>query len=115
MSTSCASVIHSGRPPGASPPDLHERWRHGFVFGLIDAARSPDLDHVCRHGWATIEHRISFLNGLVGFLNSFIIYTPSTLTVVCAAPPTPSEPEAPGWPPAAPRSSSALPPPKLPR
>jgi len=84
LSVGCgATVVRSGLPAGRPPDAYDERWHHGFIFGLVDASGPYDLREICPLGWS--EMRVT--NSVLGvFLQSVTIgiYTPSSVTIICA-------------------------------
>ncbi len=93
--TGCYStVVRSGLPAGTSPAGWEERWHASFLFGAVES-RPGDLRLVCPQGWSEIRGQTSFLQGVLHVLSLFV-YTPGTVTVVCAGqpgdpPPRPGE------------------------
>lgn len=100
-----STTVTSGLPPGPSPLSARERWHSGFVAGIAEASGPYELSAFCPHGWSRIETETSFWNGLVEALTG-IVYSPQTVTIVCAAAPPP----APGFAPAP--LAPPLPPPR---
>jgi hypothetical protein len=79
-----ATTIHSGKPPGVSPPDWHDRWHSGMLFGSVELSGPYDLNAICPHGWSEVRTRMTALNALLTVL-TFDIYSTQTISVVCAA------------------------------
>lgn len=83
--TGCASTtLRSGKPPGEVPAGYDERWHPSFLFGLVPLHESYDLSQICRGGWAEVRVSADPFTALSGLLTLFV-YSPSRLTVVCAA------------------------------
>lgn len=78
------TTIRSGRPPGDVSFVADDKWHSGFLSGTQEASGPYAMDELCPHGWATIETRTSFANGLVEHA-AFHIYNPQTVKVTCAA------------------------------
>jgi hypothetical protein len=96
--TSCApTIVRTGLPAGRVPELYDERWHHGFVFGLADASGAYEIEKICPRGWS--EMRVETPVGL-GIIQvaTLGLYTPSRVTIVCAAtstdPPDPAGEEA---------------------
>jgi Bor protein len=86
----CApTIVRTGLPPGKTPEQYDDRWHHGLFFGLADASAAYDVDKICPMGWS--EFRVETTTGF-GILQVLTagIYTPSRVTIVCAA--TPQDP-----------------------
>lgn len=67
--------------PAARANDL---WYHGLVGGVVDLSGPLDLDKLCPNGeWTEINVRTSFLNGLLGSMILWGIWSPQTVTVYC--------------------------------
>ena len=73
-------AVVSGVEAAAEPS--YDRWRHHFLFGLIDPNDEVGLREVCPAGIAVIEHEQAPLNVLVSWVTAFI-YTPTTVRVYC--------------------------------
>jgi hypothetical protein len=83
--TGCwATTIHSGKPPGASPPGWSDHWHSGLLFGSIELSGPYDLNAICPHGWSEVRTRMAALNAVLTVI-TFDIYSTQTITVVCAA------------------------------
>lgn len=81
----CASTtLRSGKPPGEVPPQYDERWHPSFLFGLVPVHERYDLFRICRTGWSEVRVRPDPFTALAGLLTLFV-YSPSRLTIVCAA------------------------------
>lgn len=96
-----ASVVRSGLPAGRTPDGYDERWHHGFLLGLVDASGPYDVASICPHGWSEMRTGSWFLSGALQFL-TLGLYTPSTVTIVCAQTAA-DPPDAPGEEPLPPR------------
>lgn len=81
LSTACFhQVVQTGRPAGTTT--VLKPWVSTWVFGLV-AAQPIDVSKTCTSGVATVETRMSFLNGLVGGL-TLGIWSPQEVKVTCA-------------------------------
>ena len=81
----CASTtLRSGKPPGEVPARYDERWHPSFLFGLVPLHERYDLSQICRSGWAEVRVSADPFTALAGLLTLFV-YSPSRLTIVCAA------------------------------
>ena len=81
----CASpTLRSGMPPGRVPAGYDERWHPSFLFGLMPMHERYDLAQICRTGWSEVRIRPDPFTALAGLLTLFV-YSPSRLTIVCAA------------------------------
>lgn len=74
--------IGTGAPEDA--PVVYKHWQHHWLFGLIRPKLQKELDvaRVCPSGNATVHEEMSFVNGLVDILTTFI-YAPTTVTITC--------------------------------
>jgi hypothetical protein len=79
-----STAIHSGKPPGATPPGWHDRWHSGMLFGSIELSGPYDLDAICPRGWSEVRTRMAALNAVLTVV-TLDIYSSQTITVVCAA------------------------------
>lgn len=79
------STIRSGLAPGAAPKEWVDRWHHAFLFGLDELPGPITPDLACPLGWAQVDTAIDPMQGTVSLL-TLGIYTPATVTVVCADP-----------------------------
>ena len=83
----CAeTVFRSGLPAGQTAPSYDRRWRDALLYGTVEPARPVPLDQICPIGWSEIRVTPTFPAALLGWV-TLGIYTPTTVTVVCAAPP----------------------------
>lgn len=84
-SAGCASTtLRSGKPPGDVAPNYDERWHPAFLFGLVPMHGRYDLSQICRRGWSEVRLQADPFTALAGLLTLFV-YSPSRLTIVCAA------------------------------
>jgi len=87
LSAACGgTTLYSGAPPGRVPPGYAERWHSAFLFGSIPVDPTYDLDRLCPEGWSEIRLEPDEFTALLGLFTLFV-YSPSRLTIVCAAPP----------------------------
>jgi hypothetical protein len=77
-------VVRSGQPAGDVTSDHRARWHDSFLFGTTEGRREP-LDELCPRGWSEIRVSSSFTQALLSW-STLGIYTPTSVTVVCAAP-----------------------------
>jgi Bor protein. len=76
--------VETGRAPGNQR--IENGWAPGYLGGLVSP--SPvDAKSSCPNGISRVETERSFLNGLVAFA-TLSIYTPMSISVTCAAPPS---------------------------
>jgi hypothetical protein len=87
--TACIVVFsgcyHATVTTGLTPSTevIHETFASSWVYGLVPPnAISAELK--CKHGVATVETQLSFLNQVVGII-TIGIYTPMDIKVTCAA------------------------------
>ncbi len=85
LSTGCAThhaVVKTGIDPGLRK--VEDKWADSYVGGLV-APDHVEVGERCGEGGvATVETRISFLNGLVSTL-TFGIYSPMEIVVTCGS------------------------------
>lgn len=82
---SCASTrIYSGKPPGRTTRDYDARWHSALLFGGIALSKPYEPERACRHGWAEVRVEPDAFT-FIASLATLFIYTPSRVTVVCAA------------------------------
>lgn len=94
----CASTtLRSGKPPGQVPARYDERWHPAFLFGLVPVHDRYDLSKICRSGWSEVRLRSDPFTALAGLLTLFV-YSPSRLTIVCAADERAAPPALPDYP-----------------
>lgn len=79
------TTIRSGRAPGPVPPGWEDRWHHSFVFGLDELPGPIPLDALCPDGWSEVDTAIDPIQSVMALL-TLGIYTPTTVSVVCAEP-----------------------------
>jgi hypothetical protein len=88
LSSGCfRTTVRSGHPPSDPAEGFEQRWHSGWVGGSVEASGPHDLARACPHGWAQIETKTDASQGLITLL-TLSIYSPQTVTVVCAAPPS---------------------------
>lgn len=108
--TGCATVVHSGLPPGEVADGWDGRWQHAFFAGALDLGSDPGLARLCPEGWSEVRVFTTLLNVLAALPTFGLVYLPYSTRVVCAAPGAPPGPPPLVWP-----AGSAYPPPLPPR
>jgi hypothetical protein len=83
------TTIRSGYPPDDPPQQWEDRWHSGWLLGAIEASGPHDLSRACPGGWSQIETVTDPSQSLITLL-TIGIYTPQTVTVVCAVKPSPA-------------------------
>ncbi|HEX3596409.1 MAG TPA: hypothetical protein VHU80_14970 [Polyangiaceae bacterium] len=78
------AVVRSGKPAGNVAAGYDARWHDSFLFGTVEGASTP-LRSICPGGWSEIRVSASFPAALIEW-STLGIYTPTNVTVVCAAP-----------------------------
>jgi len=87
FASGCASTqVRSGLAPGSVAKGYDQRWQAAFLFGALPATEQHDLGELCPAGWAEIRLEADVFTGLAGLLTLFL-YSPSRVTIVCAARP----------------------------
>jgi hypothetical protein len=110
LSSGCfRTVVRSGHPPDAAPGAYDQRWHSGFVAGLVETSGPHPLDEVCPGGWAEVRTETDPLHSFANIVTT-TIYSPQSVTVVCAAKGAPTAPPLAGYDVPAPPASSAYPP-----
>jgi hypothetical protein len=85
LTAGCAhTTLRSGLPPGDSPRAYTDKWHAAFLFGLVEASGPYDLDGICPSGWSEVTLEPDPFTALAGLVTLFI-YSPSRVTIVCAA------------------------------
>ncbi|MGC4091354.1 MAG: hypothetical protein QM756_26440 [Polyangiaceae bacterium] len=80
----CASTrMFSGKPPGEAAPGYDSRW-HSALFAGALPLHTYQLSQICRDGWSEVKLEADPFT-FFATLGTLLIYTPSRLTVVCAA------------------------------
>lgn len=73
------ATVNTGVAPVAPPV---KEWKHSWIAGLVPPSQ-VDAKSICGEDEiARIETKLTFVNGLVGFLTASI-YTPMEVTVTC--------------------------------
>ena len=86
LACGCAhTTLQSGLPPGDSPRPFTNKWHAAFLFGLVEASGPYDLEQICPGGWSEVTVEPDAFTGLAGLITLFS-YSPSRVTIVCAAP-----------------------------
>ena len=86
-STGCSElVVRSGLPAGNAANGYDARWHDSFFFGTFEPAPVPEPGSLCPRGWSEWRVSASFEAALLQW-RTLGVYTPSEVTVVCAAPP----------------------------
>jgi hypothetical protein len=81
----CASTtLYSGKTPGETAPGYDARWHPTFLFGSVEYSDVQDLDVACPSGWSEIHVGPDAFTVGASLLTAFI-YTPTRVTIVCAA------------------------------
>lgn len=81
----CASTnVYSGKPPGAPATGYDARWHSALLLGAVSLSKPYDLATICREGWSEVRVEPDPFT-LIATLGTLFIYTPSRVTVVCAA------------------------------
>ncbi len=97
LSQGCAgTTLYSGRPPGTTAPGYDQRWHPAFFFGAVPLWDFYDLSKICREGWAELRFEPDAFTVLSSLMTAFI-YSPSRLTIVCAAKEPAAPPELPQY------------------
>jgi hypothetical protein len=78
------AVFRNGLSAGDVARDYRERWHDSFFFGTTEG-QGMDLEAICPRGWAEIRVEASFLQAVLSW-STLGMYTPTSVTVVCAAP-----------------------------
>jgi hypothetical protein len=82
VSSACFhQVVQTGRTPGTTV--VRKEWTATWLWGLVPAT-PIDVTRDCPGGIATVETKLTFMNGLVGAL-TIGIFTPRDVTVTCAS------------------------------
>lgn len=74
-------VVQTGRTPG--PTTVEKPWTATWLWGIVPAT-PIDVTQNCPGGIATVETKLTFMNGLVSAL-TLGIYTPRDVKVTCAS------------------------------
>lgn len=107
--TACGgTVVRSGLPPGRIAPGFDEHWHAAFIFGAIPFEKRYDLPTICPEGWSELHMAADEFTFLAGIATAFI-YSPSRLTVICAAVGDPAPPPLDSYPPPTPNTSGPQP------
>jgi hypothetical protein len=81
----CASTrFYSGKAPAETASGYDARWHSALFLGSVPLHRPYELARICRQGWSEVRMEADAFTVLVT-LGTLFIYTPSRLTVVCAA------------------------------
>ncbi len=83
------NTVTSGRPPDRVA--FEERWHHGYLLGAVESSGPYDLQRLCPEGWSLLSTETDPLQTLI-MVVTVGIYTPQSVTVVCAAQSIPSIP-----------------------
>ena len=92
-----SSTLRSGAPPGKTAEGYSRRWHPTLLFGAIDWRDPYDLSELCPNGWSEIRVGPDEFTILAGLLTLFV-YSPSRVTIVCAAAPGSGPPPLPELP-----------------
>ena len=74
-------IVQTGRTPG--PTVVKKPWTATWLWGLVPAT-PLDVTQNCPGGIATVETKMTFMNGLVSAL-TIGIFTPRDVSVTCAS------------------------------
>jgi hypothetical protein len=74
-------VVQTGRTPGTTV--VEKPWTATWLWGIVPAT-PIDVTQNCPGGIATVETKMTFMNGLVSGL-TLGIYTPRDVKVTCAS------------------------------
>ena len=95
----CASTrVYSGKPPGNTAPGWDARWHTALFFGALPLHEDYDLAEICRGDWSELRIEPDAFTFLASD-GTLLIYTPSRLTLVCAAKPGSGRPRVLDYPP----------------
>jgi hypothetical protein len=103
------TTVRSGLPPGDVPAGYDEKWHSTWLLGAVETSGPYALDALCPGGWAELGTHTNLLQGLVTAV-SYGIYTPQTVTIVCAAPGAAAPPPRDGYAPLPAPATSSYPP-----
>jgi len=78
------TTLRSGLPPGDSPGPYTHKWHAAFLFGLVEASGPYDLERICPTGWSEVTLAPDAFTAVAGLITLFV-YSPSRVTIVCAA------------------------------
>jgi hypothetical protein len=79
------TTIRSGLPAAAAPAVEYDgKWHHGLLWGLAEISGPYDLSAICPQGWAEVKTKTGFVDGLLSGI-TYSIYTPQTVTIICAS------------------------------
>lgn len=76
---------YSGLPPGDPAPRADERWHHSALWGLMNISGTYPIQELCPHGWAELHAQTNVAQSVLTLL-TIGLYTPKSVTVICAAP-----------------------------
>jgi hypothetical protein len=82
------TTIRSGLAPGHVPTGWEGRWHHGFVLGFDELPGPVPVDALCPEGWSQVDTSIDPVQSVLAIM-TLGIYTPTTVSVVCAEPNAP--------------------------
>ena len=104
------TTVRSGLPPGDTPEAYDDNWHNGWLLGAVETSGPYALDRICPNGWAEVHSSFNVLQGLLSLI-TYGIYTPQSVTIVCAAERPPGPPPREGYPPRPAPAGSTYPPP----
>lgn len=85
LALGCASTrVYSGRPPGALAAGYDAHWHSALLLGAIALSKPYDLATICKEGWSEVRVEPDPFT-LITTVATLFVYTPSRVTVVCAA------------------------------
>jgi hypothetical protein len=80
------TTLRTGAPPGKVAPGYDRRWHPAFLLGAIGARDNYPIERICPNGWSEIYVGPDEFTILASLLTLFV-YSPSRVTIVCAAEP----------------------------
>jgi hypothetical protein len=85
------TTLRSGAPPGKVAPGYDRRWHPAFLLGAVAARGDYPLGRICPSGWSEIYVGPDEFTILASLMTLFV-YSPSRITIVCAADPSKGPP-----------------------
>jgi len=81
LSAGCYHIRYVTHEPEAPAP-VHDAWYDNFVFGLAQVSDPVEVSDLCPGGFARVESRTTFAEGLVAFA-TLGVYNPQSVKVFC--------------------------------